>query len=113
MVRLMTNISSDENLAIEQRRSALAWGSYSHDTTPDIDRRRLAAAWSAPAWRKLWMAAEMSQTTRDLALAGLRSRFPDATEHELRFRLAQLLFGPKTANGICGQEPEEKDSNAA
>jgi len=100
-----------EQKAIEQRQLATSWEDYSRDTAPEIDRRRLAAAWSAPAWRKLWMAAEMSQTVRDLTLAGLRRRHPDADEREIRFRFASLLYGPEVARHLC-PEFEEKDPEA-
>lgn len=100
----MTEPTSDELRAIEQRRLIAAWEAYSRDTTPDAERRRLAAAWSAPAWRKLWMAAEMSQTTKELTLAGLRRRHPEADEEEIRFQLALLLFDPEIAVRLCGRE---------
>jgi hypothetical protein len=109
----MINLPSDEDLEIRQRRLAAVWESYSRDTPPDIDRRRLASAWNAPAWRKLWMAAEMFQAARDLTLAGLRHRHPDADEQELRLRLASLLFGPQIAHDLCTQEHQEKNSDAA
>jgi hypothetical protein len=97
---------TDEYIAIEQRRLAAAWEAYSRDTAPDVDRWRLAAAWNAPAWRKLWMAAEMSQAALSLTMAGLRHRYPEANEQEIRFRLALLLFDPQTAYELCGREPE-------
>jgi hypothetical protein len=96
----------------EQRRLIAEWEVHSRDTAPEIDRRRLAAAWSAPAWRKLWMAAEMSQAVRDLTLAGLRRRHPDADKQEIRFRFASLLFGSQVAHHLFPRF-EEQDSDAA
>jgi hypothetical protein len=96
----------------EQRRLIAEWEVHSRDTAPDMDRRRLAAAWSAPAWRKLWMAAEMSQVARDLTLAGLKRRHPDADRQEIRFRFASLLFGSQVARHLCPGS-EEQDSDAA
>ena len=99
-------VEQSENQENELRRLAASWEDYSRDTVPDIDRRRLAASWSTPAWRKLWMAAEMSQVVRDLSLAGLKHRHPDADEHELRVRLAWLLFDPTTARHLCEPRAE-------
>jgi hypothetical protein len=91
----------------EHRRLTDEWEIYSRDTTADIDRWQLAEAWSAPAWRKLRMAAELSQLTRDLALSGLRRRHPDADEREIRCRFASLLFGSELASRLCGRVEEQ------
>jgi hypothetical protein len=45
-------------------------------------------------------------TSRRLALAGLRERFPNASESELRRRLATLLLGPELAAKVYGPEPD-------
>ena len=112
----MIDAPGDDRSTIEHEPSpnALidAWEIYSRDTSEEIERRKLAAAWGAPAWRKLQMAAEMSQTARDLTLAGLRHRHPGASERELRFRLAELLFDTETARQLCDWQPEE-DANGA
>jgi hypothetical protein len=99
----------DKQMA-EQRRLIAEWEVHSRDTAPEIDRRRLAAAWSTPAWRKLQMAAEMSQAAQDLTLAGLRRRHPDADEQEIRFRFASLLFGSQVAQCLC-PKTEEHDTD--
>lgn len=102
----------DSKWAAEQRRLIAEWEVHSRDTALEIDRRRLAAAWSAPTWRKLRMAAEMSQAARDLTLAGLRRRHPDADEREIRFRFASLLYGSEIASCLFS-ESEEQGPNAA
>ncbi len=87
------------------------WEVYSRDTAPEIERRRLAMARRTPAWRKFQMAIEMSQVARALTLAGLRHRYPQADESEIRFRFAELLFGPEIAQDLCappdGQESDD------
>ena len=40
----------------------------------------------------------MNASARRLALAGLRSRYPHATEAELRRKLAALLYGEEVAD---------------
>lgn len=105
--------TQEENSKIQQRRLVAEREAFSRDTSDDIDRRRLAAAWSAPEWRKLHMAAEMSQAAQALTLAGLRRRHPEADDRELRLRLATLLFGAEIARGLCAPEPEPRESDAA
>lgn len=101
----------DAKRMAQQRRLIAEWEVHSRDTAPEIDQRRLAAAWSAPTWRKLRMAAEMSQAARDLTLAGLRHRHPDANEREIRFRFASLLYGSEIASRLFSGS-EEQGSNA-
>jgi hypothetical protein len=43
-----------------------------------------------------------------LALAGLRSRYPQAGEAELRRRLAGLLLGEETARKVYGEISDAK-----
>lgn len=49
------------------------------------------------AERKLAVTLQMSRTVRDLALAGIRSRFPNASAHEQRLRLAVVMLGSELA----------------
>ncbi len=56
----------------------------------------------APPWRKLEMVGQMNQAVRTLALSGLRQRHPQATQEELRRRLADLLLGPVLATEVYG-----------
>jgi hypothetical protein len=43
-----------------------------------------------------------------LALTGLRSRFPQASEAELRLKLACLLLGDELARKVYGEPPHAK-----
>lgn len=47
-------------------------------------------------WQKLEMVARLNRQTQALALAGLRMRYPDATDHELRVRLAAARYDRQT-----------------
>lgn len=49
------------------------------------------------------MVAQLNASVRMLALAGLRSRFPKASETELRRRLAGLLLGEELARKVYGE----------
>ena len=53
--------------------------------------------------RKMQMLAQLNASVRMLALTGLRSRFPRATEAELRRRLAGLLLGEELARKVYGE----------
>lgn len=72
------------------------------DTSPEAERILIDLWRQAPAWRKLRMVGQMNATVRTLALSGLRQRFPDASEPELRRRLADLLLGPELAARAYG-----------
>jgi hypothetical protein len=49
------------------------------------------------------MLAQLNASVRMLALAGLRSRYPNATETELRRRLADLVLGEELARKVYGE----------
>jgi len=49
------------------------------------------------------MLAQLNASARALALAGLRSRYPQASETEMRRRLADLLLGKELARKVYGE----------
>jgi len=53
--------------------------------------------------RKMEMLGELNASARMLALSGLRLRFPQAGETELRRRLAGYLLGEDLANKVYGE----------
>lgn len=67
------------------------------DTSADVERRQVER------WREMSMADKaalisgLTQAAHDLALAGVRQRYPDATPREHFLRLAVLLLGPDLA----------------
>ncbi len=52
------------------------------------------------------MLAQLNQSARLLALAGLRSQYPQAGEAELQRRLAGLLLGEEIAAKVYGKLPD-------
>ncbi len=46
------------------------------DTSPETERVLFAMLREMPPWRKLEMVAQLNQTVRELALSGLRERYP-------------------------------------
>ncbi|MBI5302275.1 MAG: hypothetical protein HY868_09065 [Chloroflexi bacterium] len=75
----------------------------SADTTTEAERVQIELLRRAPSWRKMEMVGELNQTVRMLALAGLRERYPDASDAELQRRLADLLLGEKLAARVYGE----------
>ncbi len=58
--------------------------------------------------RKMHMLAQLNASAHTLALAGLRSRFPQASESELRRRLANLVLGEELAQKVYGEMSHAK-----
>ena len=56
--------------------------------------------------RRLEAAMALSRGVRELALAGLRSRHPEAGEQELRVRLTVRLYGRDAALRLFGSVPD-------
>lgn len=52
------------------------------------------------------MMEQLNQSARTLMMAGLRERYPQAGDPELRRRLADLVLGPTLAKEVYG--PLEK-----
>ena len=82
------------------------------DTSPETERVLFALLREMPPWRKLEMVAQLNQTVRELALVGLRERYPHASPEELWRRLADSVLGPELAAKAYGPLSEE-ESRAA
>jgi hypothetical protein len=79
----------------------------SPDTRPEAEQVLIELLRQAPAWRKLHMVGEMHQVLGQFALSGLRQRYPQASEGELRRHLADLLLGPELAARVYGPPDRE------
>jgi hypothetical protein len=73
------------------------------DTDPKIEQMQIELWRQASPTRKMHMLAQLNASVRILALAGLRSRYPNATETELRRRLADLVLGEELARKVYGE----------
>lgn len=62
---------------------------------------------ASPA-RKLELTGQMYMTVKELALIGLRLRFPGESPEKLQRRLADLLLGPELALRVYGPLLEDK-----
>ncbi|HLF27244.1 MAG TPA: hypothetical protein VJG32_12985 [Anaerolineae bacterium] len=81
------------------------------DTDPKIERVLIDLLRSAPTWRKLEMVGQLNRTVRDLALSGLRQRYPRASAAELRRRLADILLGLDLAARVYGPILKEESDD--
>ena len=73
------------------------------DTHPKVEALQIELWRQASPTRKMHMLAQLNASGHILALAGLRSRYPDATETELRRRLADILLGEELARKVYGE----------
>lgn len=79
----------------------------SADTAPYIEQMQIERLRQMPVWRKLMLVGEMNRTVRDLALAGLRQRYPHDTPAQRQRRLAGLVLGPDLAARVYGSPLED------
>jgi hypothetical protein len=73
------------------------------DTHPKMEALQIRLWQQASPTRKMNMLAQLNGSAHMLALAGLRSRYPNADTAELRRRLAELLLGEELAHKIYGE----------
>lgn len=76
------------------------------DTHPDMEALQIRLWREASPTRKMHMLAQLNASARLLALMGLRARYPQAGEAELRRRLAGLLLGEDLARKVYGDLPD-------
>jgi hypothetical protein len=67
------------------------------DTPPEIAELRIERLRHMPSWRRLDLLGQLNQTAKLFALSGSRRRHPQATQQELRRRLADLVLGQALA----------------
>lgn len=83
-------------------------GALSSDTHPKMEALQIALWRQASPTRKMNMLAQLNASARLLALTGLPSLYPQASESELRFKLAGLLLGDELARKVYGETSDAK-----
>lgn len=96
---------SDRVAAPRQKPHELDWTTLSSDTDTEAERVQMEIYRRMPAWRKMELIVDAIETNRQLALAGLRSRHPEAGPEEIRRRLLGLLLGEDLATEVYGPLP--------
>lgn len=71
----------------------MAW--FSRDTSRDAERFHTEVYRNMPPERRLAVATEMSDSIRDIALAGIRARHPELSEREAVARYVLEQWGVK------------------
>lgn len=79
----------------------------SNDTSPEAQQVMFELLRNAPASKKIELTFELTQTARLLVLAGVRQRFPKATNDELKRRLISSLLPPAEVIKAYGFDPAE------
>jgi hypothetical protein len=72
------------------------------DTHPKMEALQIQLWRQASPTLKMNQLAQLNAAARLLALNGLRSQYPEASEAELRFKLACLLLGDELAHKVYG-----------
>lgn len=85
-----------------------SWGEMISDTPAKVEKILIEGFRKMPAWRKLQLLSQMTQACRQLALAGLRRRYPKAGEKELRRRLAAVLLDRDFVIKVYGWDPDKE-----
>jgi hypothetical protein len=75
-------------------------GFLARDTDPSAQKVQIEILRAMPAWRKLELLGDSCEANLTLMSAGLKRRFPGASDDELHRMLMNLLWGEETAAGI-------------
>jgi len=67
------------------------------DTSPEVESIQMDLLRKAPIWKRLRVAAEMSETVMLLSRIGIARRNPGATPAELQRLAAEAILGPELA----------------
>jgi len=76
------------------------------DTDPETERLLIELSRNRPIWKQFRQVGALNRMTRAFAMAGIRQRYPEASEEEVRRRLAAVLFDRETVIKVFGWDPE-------
>jgi hypothetical protein len=76
------------------------------DTDPEVERMMIELARATPVWKKFEQVSDMGEACRQMAMIGLKERYPQASDEELRLRLAALTLDRETMIKVYGWDPE-------
>jgi hypothetical protein len=81
----------------------------SRDTTPDAEDVQIEIYRRMTAARKIELVEEANRLTRELVMAGLRRRHPEASSEELFRRYADLALGEELATAAYGPLQSDRE----
>jgi hypothetical protein len=67
------------------------------DTSPEVERMQVEGWRRMDATQKAAIVSGLTQAVRDIAMAGVRHRYPNASPHEHFLRLALIMLGEELA----------------
>ncbi len=70
------------------------------DTHPKIEKIQLELIRRMPSWKKFELVDDINKLVKTIALNGIRQRHPQATEHQIKRMMADLLLGEELANKV-------------
>ncbi|HEX9422500.1 MAG TPA: hypothetical protein VF899_04605 [Pyrinomonadaceae bacterium] len=78
------------------------------DTTPEAQQMHFKLMRRLSAWKRLRLALELTQATRQLILADIRHRFPAATDEEIRRRFIARVLPREDVIRAYGFDPKQE-----
>jgi hypothetical protein len=78
------------------------------DTDEATERKLIELTRAMSDEKRLNLLFSMIETGRQLSLAGLKSRYPQASQEELKKRYAALVLDRETVMKIYGWDPEKE-----
>ncbi len=76
------------------------------DTDEKAERLLIDLARATPVWKKFQQVANATEACRAFARAGIKSRYPDASDEEVKLRLAALVLDRETVIRVYGWDPD-------
>ena len=86
----------------------MAYKTQSRDTNPRVERLLIEAYRRMTPHEKAEKISQLSQACTDLAISGIRSRYPKADEREIRLRLGALRLPRQTMIKAFGWDPHKE-----
>jgi len=80
-----------------------------NDTAPEAQKRMTEIYRRMTPTERLQRVRDLTLTAHALALAGLRQRHPEESEHELHLRLARQRLGPELFDKIHSESTADVD----
>jgi len=78
------------------------------DTGPEARRVLIELARQTPIWKKFAQVAATTETCRAFAKAGIRRRYPNAGDDEIKRRLAAVTLDRETVIKVYGWDPKNE-----
>lgn len=80
----------------------------SRDTSRAAQKVHFELMRQLPDWKRLKLALELTQATRQLVMADICSRFADATDEELRRRFISRVLSREDVIRAYGFDPKQE-----